>query len=73
MASIMTKKTEVFRVDTEEEATEIIEDYKARSVTGGYIVSKTKVDYKTKKYRSGEHKGEIEDEWWMVEITVSYE
>lgn len=73
MASIMTKKTEVFRVDTEEEATEIIEEYKARSVTEGFIVAKTKVDYKTRKARSGERKGEIEEEWWMVEVTVSYE
>ena len=73
MASIMTKKTETFRVDSEEEATEIIEDYKSRSIVGGYTVAKTKVDYKTRKARSGENKGQIEEEWWMVEITVTYD
>ena len=56
-----------------QEATEIIEDYKARSIVGGYTVAKTKVDYKTRKARSGENKGQIEEEWWMVEITVTYD
>ena len=70
MAMIMTKKTEVYRVDTEEEATNIIEEYKARAVNEGYTVSKTKVDYKSKKDRKT---GEITDEWWMVEVTVAYE
>ena len=70
MANMMTKKTEVYRVDTEHEATEIVEDYKARATNEGYTVVKTKVDYKSKKDRKT---GEIVDEWWMVEVTVSYE
>jgi len=70
MANMMTKKTEVYRVDTENEATEIVEDYKARAMNEGYTVVKTKVDYKSKKDRKT---GEIADEWWMVEVTVSYE
>lgn len=70
MAKMMTKKTEVYRVDTEQEATEIVEDFQARAINEGFTVVKTKVDYKTKKDRKT---GEITDEWWMVEITISYE
>lgn len=70
MALMMTKKTETYRVDTEEEATDIVEGYKNRAINEGYTVSKTKVDYKTKKDRKT---GEIIEEWWMVEVTVAYE
>ena len=70
MALMMTKKTETYRVDTEEEATDIVEGYKTRAINEGYTVSKTKVDYKTKKDRKT---GEITEEWWMVEVTVAYE
>ena len=70
MAMMMTKKTETYRVDTEEEATSTVEEYKAKAVHEGYTVTKTKVDYKSKKDRKT---GEITDEWWMVEITMSYE
>ena len=70
MAKIMTKKTEVYRVDTEEEAADIVQAYKDRAINEGYTVSKTKVDYKSKKDRKT---GDITDEWWMVEVTVAYE
>ena len=70
MAMMMTKKTEVYRVDTEEEAANLVEDYKARAVKEGATVSKTKVDYKSKKDRKT---GELTDEWWMVEVTIAYE
>ena len=70
MALMMTKRTEVYRVDTEEEAANLVEDYKTRAVNEGATVTKTKVDYKSKKDRKT---GEIVDEWWMVEVTVSYE
>ena len=70
MAMMMTKKSEVYRVDSEEEAAATVEDYKSRAVTEGFTVTKTKVDYKTKKDRKT---GDIIDEWWMVEVTVSYD
>ena len=70
MARMMTKKTEVYRVDTEEEAANLVEDYKAKAASEGATVSKTKVDYKSKKDRKT---GDIVDEWWMVEVTISYE
>lgn len=70
MLSTMTKKTEVYRAYTEQDAAALVDDYKARAITEGYTVLKTKIDYKTKKDRKT---GEITEEWWMVEITVSYE
>lgn len=70
MALIMTKRTEVYRVDTEAEATNLVEDYKNRAMREGFTVIKTKVDYKSKKDRKT---GELTDEWWMVEVTIAYE
>jgi hypothetical protein len=70
MANMMTKKTEVYRVDSEHEATDIVEDYKARANREGYTVTKTKVDYKSKKDRKT---GELTEEWWVVEVTVAYD
>lgn len=66
----MTKRTEVYRVDTEDEATNLVEDYKNRAMREGFTVIKTKVDYKSKKDRKT---GELTDEWWMVEVTIAYE
>lgn len=70
MALMMTKRTEVYRVDTEDEATNLVEDYKNRAMREGFTVIKTKVDYKSKKDRKT---GELTDEWWMVEVTIAYE
>ena len=70
MARMMTKKTEVYRVDTETEADATVQWYKDNAIKEGYTVAKTKIDYKTKKDRKT---GEITEEWWIVEITVSYE
>ena len=70
MALMMTKRTEVYRVDTEAEATNLVEDYKNRAMREGFTVIKTKVDYKSKKDRKT---GELTDEWWMVEVTIAYE
>ena len=70
MAKMMTKKTEVYLVDNEEEATETIEWYKNRAASEGYTVTKTKVDYKPKKDRKTR---EIIEEVWMVEVTVAYD
>lgn len=70
MQGTMTKKTEVYRVYKEQDATALVEEYKAKAVENGYTVLKTKIDYKTKKDRKS---GEIVEEWWMVEVTVSYE
>lgn len=65
-----TKMMKTHRTDTEHEAESVVEDYKNRAAQEGYTVSKTKVDYKTKKDRKT---GDIIEEWWVVEITVSYD
>ena len=49
MAIFETKHTRSFKADTESEAESIVEGFKANSVKEGYTVTKTKVDYKSKK------------------------
>lgn len=66
----LVKKTMVYYTYTEADATATVEEYKSNSVTEGYTVLKTKIDYKTKKDRKT---GEIIEEKWVVEITVGYE
>ena len=66
----LVKKTMVYYTYTEADATATVEEYKSNSVTEGYTVLKTKIDYKTKKDRKT---GEIIEEKWIVEITVGYE
>ena len=70
MAKMMTKKTEVYRVDSEREADETVDWYKEHAMNEGYTVVKTKVDYKSKKDRKTH---EISEEYWLVEVTVAYE
>lgn len=61
MASQLLKKTEVYRVDTEEEAMSMIEDAKDGQMNGGYILTKSSYVLKTKK-----SKGEIVDQWFIT-------
>ena len=66
----LVKRTETYRIDSEKEAAATVEEYKQKQYNEGFTVAKTKVDYKNKKDRKT---GEIIDEWWNVEITVTYE
>lgn len=68
MARILTKQTDTFRVDTEEEAVEMIQDAKDNQSKGGYTVTKSGYVLKTKK-----SKGEIVDSWTIVTIEKTYE
>ena len=68
MARILTKQTDTFRVDTEEEAVEMIQDAKDNQAKGGYTVTKSGYVLKTKK-----SKGEIVDSWTIVTIEKTYE
>jgi hypothetical protein len=61
MASQLLKKTEVYRVDTEEEAMSMIEDAKNGQMNGGYTLTKSSYVLKTKK-----SKGEIVDQWFIT-------
>ena len=64
------KETLTFRIDSEEEAMQTVENYKANQMAEGYTLLKYKNDYKSKKDRKT---SEIVDEWWIVEITKGYE
>ena len=61
MANQLVKKTEVYRVDTEEEAMNMIEEAKDGQINGGYSLTKSGYVVKTKK-----SKGEIIDQWLLV-------
>lgn len=68
MSKLLMKKTETYRVDTEEEAIKMIEDFRAESRNDIYEVSKASYAKKNKKV-----KGEIVDEWVVADITFVYE
>ena len=66
MASQLLKKTEVYRVDTEEEAMSMIEDAKDGQMNGGYTLTKSSYVLKTKK-----SKGEIVDQWFICQVALN--
>lgn len=70
MAVVDTKWVKTSQCDTENEANSVIDEWKAKAAQGGFTVTKTKIDYKTKKDRKT---GDILDEWWMVEVTLVYD
>lgn len=57
------KQTEEYRADTEEQAKEIMETFRADAREKGYTLGASGYTYKTKKA-----KGEIIDEAWVVKI-----
>ena len=61
------KTTEVYRVDTEEEALAMIEDAKDGQLTNGYTVTKSGYVLKTKKA-----KGEVVDSWMVTSIEKTF-
>lgn len=62
------KQTDVWYVDSEEEAVAMIDDYKDKQITEGYTV--TKSGYKAKIKKS---KGEIVDMHYEVEIARAFD
>ena len=62
------KETKTWRVDNEEIAVEMINEYKDKAITNGYTITKSGYAIKTKK-----SKGEIVDMYALVNITFSYE
>ena len=57
------KTTDVYRVDNEEEAVQMINDWKDKAITDGYTLTKSGYVVKTKK-----SKGEIVDSWCIVSL-----
>lgn len=64
---ILLKTTEVYRADNEEEAVQMINDYKDRQLTEGFTLSKSGYVLKTKK-----SKGEVIDSWTVVTIEKTF-
>lgn len=61
MAKMLLKQTDVYRVDGEEEAINMIQDCKDGQLREAYTLTKSGYVYKTKKA-----KGEIIDSWYVV-------
>lgn len=66
--SELIKETKTWRVEHEEDAIELINDWKENAVDGGYIVKKSGYVIKQKK-----SKGQVADECFLVSIEVTYE
>ncbi len=64
---MLMKTTDVYRVDTEEEAVQMINDCKDQSITNNYTVTKSGYVVKTKKA-----KGEIVDSWCVVSLEKTF-
>ena len=64
---MLMKTTDVYRVNNEEEAVDMINDYKDRQLTEGYILSKSGYVLKNKK-----SKGEIIDSWAIVTVEKTF-
>ena len=67
MARQLLKTTDVWRVDTEEEAMDMIEDAKNHQISGGYTLTKSSYIMKTKK-----SKGEITDLWYICSTEKTF-
>lgn len=68
MNKTLIKEQKVYRVDTEQEAKELIAEFSTSQFTNAYKLVKGIYEYKTKKV-----KGEIVDEWYIVTVNLSYE
>lgn len=63
-------ETLTFKVDSEQEALNIIEECKEKQRTEGYTLTKYNTVYKSKKDRKTQ---EIIDEYWLASTTKEYE
>lgn len=61
---MLLETTSKFRANSENEAKEMIEEFRAEATTKGYVVKKAGFEYKTKKA-----KGEVIAEAWVVSVT----
>lgn len=61
------KQTDEIRVDTEEEAKALIDDFKNKALQGGYEIASYSSTKKDKKV-----KGEVVEEWVVVKIVKKW-
>lgn len=64
MSKYLIQTTEMYRVDSESEAKNLIEDAKTSSI---YELKKYTSEYKERK-----QKGEVVDAWWKVVLTKTF-
>lgn len=64
---MLMKTTDVYRIDNEEEAVQMINDTKDAAIAEGYILTKSSYVIKTKK-----SKGEIIDSWCVVSLEKTF-
>lgn len=64
---ILIKTTDVFRVDDEEEAVKLIEEYKGNQLSEGYTLTKSGYVLKNKK-----SKGQVVDSWALVNLERTF-
>lgn len=67
MAKMLLKTTDIYRVDDETEAVEMIQNYKNNQATDSYTLTKSGYVLKNKKA-----KGEIIDSWAIVTIEKTF-
>ena len=67
MAKMLTKVTETYTVDTEQEAMDMLEDAKNEQMSKGYVLQKSGYSVKQKK-----QKGEIVEEYFIVNLTKTF-
>lgn len=67
MAKMLLKTTDIYRVDDETEAVEMIQNYKNNQATDSYTLTKSGYVLKNKKA-----KGEIIDSWAVVTIEKTF-
>lgn len=68
MKKFLIKEVKTYRVDSEIDAKELIDDFSNKQFNNGYKFVKGTYEYKNKKT-----KGEIIDEWYIVTVSLSYE
>ena len=64
---MLTKVTETYTVDTEQEAMDMLEDAKNEQMSKGYVLQKSGYSVKQKK-----QKGEIVEEYFIVNLTKTF-
>lgn len=65
---LLLKTTDVYRVNDEEEAVQVIQEFKNNQASEGYTLTKSGYVLKNKK-----SKGEIIENWAIVSVERSYE
>lgn len=61
------RRTEEYKVASEVEAKDLLENFRTRQSEEGYTLSKSGYEHKEKK-----SKGEVIEEFWFCKVTLTY-